>query len=229
MSNHDHSAHARHDHGQHAHGADPSSQACAQGRPAQARSSTPARCTRRCARWARATAPSAAWRWSRCWPRPSRRKSRAAGHDAAVLDRHGAHGAGLRARDGRAPDEPQPPPRPAAVELDSAAAGNAGRALGRLAVLRARGGVGEEPQPEHVLAHRAGHGRGVALQHRRNGCAAAVPGGAAPGRRRRARSTSRPPRSSPCWCCWARCSSCARARRRPAPSRRCSGSRRRPR
>ena len=42
-------------------------------------------------------------------------------------------------------------------------------------------------------------------------------------------STSRPPRSSPCWCCWARCSSCARARRRPAPSRRCSGSHRRPR
>ena len=39
--------------------------------------------------------------------------------------------------------------------------------MGRLAILRAGGGVGEEPQPEHVLAHRARHGRGVALQHRR--------------------------------------------------------------
>ena len=54
------------------------------------------------------------------------------------------------------------------VELDSAAAGHAGGAVGRLAVLRARGGVGEEPQPEHVLAHRAGHRRGLALQHRRH-------------------------------------------------------------
>ena len=46
--------------------------------------------------------------------------------------------------------------------------------------------------------------------------------------RRRGRSTSRPPRSSRCWCCWARCWSCGRARRRPAPSRRCWASRRRP-
>jgi P-type Cu+ transporter len=36
---------------------------------------------------------------------------------------------------------------------------DAGRAVGRLAVLRACGGIGQEPQPEHVLAHRAGHGR----------------------------------------------------------------------
>ena len=35
--------------------------------------------------------------------------------------------------------------------------------------------------------------------------------------------------SSPCWCCSARCSSCARARRPPARSARCSISRPRPR
>ena len=145
----------------------------------------------------------------------------------ALLDWHGAHGAGLRAGDGRPPHEPEPPARAAAVELDSAAAGHAGGAVGRLAVLRARGGVGEEPQPEHVLAHRAGHRCGLALQHRRHRGAAAVPGRAAPGGRRGRRSTSRPRRSSRCWCCWARCSSCARARRPPAPSRRCSAWRRR--
>ena len=43
------------------------------------------------------------------------------------------------------------------------------------------------------------------------------------------RSISRPPPSSPCWCCSARCWNCARARRPPARSRRCSISRRRPR
>ena len=45
----------------------------------------------------------------------------------------------------------------------------------------------------------------------------------------RSRSISRPPPSSPCWCCSARCWSCARARRPPARSGRCSISRRRPR
>ena len=44
----------------------------------------------------------------------------------------------------------------------------------------------------------------------------------------RSPSTSSPPRSSPCWCCSARCSSCAPARRPRAPSRRCSSSRPRP-
>ena len=44
-----------------------------------------------------------------------------------------------------------------------------------------------------------------------------------------ARSTSRPPRSSPPWCSSARCSSSARAARPAARSARCSASRRRPR
>ena len=43
------------------------------------------------------------------------------------------------------------------------------------------------------------------------------------------RSISRPPPSSPCWCCSARCWNCARASRPAAPSARCSTSRPRPR
>ena len=44
------------------------------------------------------------------------------------------------------------------------ASGDAGRALGRLAVLRARLGLGREPQPEHVQPDRARHRRGLSLQ-----------------------------------------------------------------
>ena len=45
----------------------------------------------------------------------------------------------------------------------------------------------------------------------------------------RSRSISKPPPSLPCWCCSARCWSCAPARRHPARSRRCCNWRRRPR
>ena len=91
-------------------------------------------------------------------------------------------------------------------------------------------GIARHPQPQHVHADRAGHRRRLALQPRRDGRAAASsrPRSAAMdgvGRR----STSRPPRSSPCSCSSARCWSCGRASRPAAPSGRCSISRRRPR
>ena len=60
-------------------------------------------------------------------------------------------------------------------DLDPARARDAGRAVGRLAVLRARLGVGREPPPEHVHADRARRRRGVRLQRRRDAGARAVP------------------------------------------------------
>ncbi len=54
--------------------------------------------------------------------------------------------------------------------------------VGRVAILRARRGVGEEPQPEHVLADRARHRCGVAVQHRRHPRAAALSARTAAGR-----------------------------------------------
>ena len=52
--------------------------------------------------------------------------------------------------------------------LDPARARDAGRALGRVAVLRARLGLGRQPQPEHVHADRARRRRGVRLQRGRD-------------------------------------------------------------
>ena len=49
----------------------------------------------------------------------------------------GADCAGVRPRNGRAPDEPASMDRPADIELDPARVGDAGRAVGRMAVLRA--------------------------------------------------------------------------------------------
>src|SRR5437899_7678664 len=48
--------------------------------------------------------------------------------------------------------------------MGSAPARDAGRAVGRLAILRARLAVHRQPQPEHVHADRAGHSGGVRLQ-----------------------------------------------------------------
>ena len=56
-----------------------------------------------------------------------------------------------------------------------ARARDAGRALGRLAVLRARLAVGREPQPQHVHADRARRRRRVRLQRRRDARAGPVP------------------------------------------------------
>ena len=65
------------------------------------------------------------------------------------------------------------PLRAVAVELGAARARDAGRAVGRLAVLRARLASLVTPQPQHVHADRARHRRGVGLQRRRDARAAA--------------------------------------------------------
>ena len=104
---------------------------------------------------------------------------------------------------------------------------DAGRAVGRLAVLRARLAVARHAQPEHVHADRARHRRRVRLQRRRGARSRArFPHGDAPRRRaagvlrggggdhdaRAARPGARAARPQ---------------RARPAPSARCSASRRR--
>ena len=64
-------------------------------------------------------------------------------------------------------------------------AGEPGRAVGRLAVLRARLGVGGAPQPEHVQPDRARHRHRLPLQRGRNRRAGPVPGRPAHDRRHR--------------------------------------------
>ena len=63
-----------------------------------------------------------------------------------------------------------PRPRPSAAarlaELDPAGAGDAGGAVGRLAVLRARLAVAHDAQPQHVHPDRARHRHGMGLQRR---------------------------------------------------------------
>ena len=106
---------------------------------------------------------------------------------------------------------------------------DAGRAVGRLAVLRARLAVAGHAQPQHVHADRDGHRRrlrSTAWSRRLRPASSRRPSAAMTAR---SRSISRPPPSSPCWCCSARCWSCARASRPRAPSARCSISRPRPR
>ena len=87
-------------------------------------------------------------------------------HDAPVLDRAGAGGAGAGARDGRAPDQPAHAAGPGDVELAAVRARHARRAVGRLAVLRARLAVAQDAQPQHVHPDRPGHRRGLDLQRR---------------------------------------------------------------
>ena len=77
-------------------------------------------------------------------------------------------------------DRNGPPSRPDAsgaagmVELDLAAAGDAGGAVGGRAVLCARLAIAGHAQSQHVHADRDGHRRGLALQHRRHAGAATV-------------------------------------------------------
>ena len=111
----------------------------------------------------------------------------------------------------------------AAVNWIELAAGDAGRALGRLAVLRARLGVGRQPPPQHVHAHRARRRRGVSsTAWSRRSPRACSPTASAThgdgGDLLRAR-----PSSSPCSCCSARCWSCARAAGRARRSARLLG------
>ena len=140
-----------------------------------------------------------------------------------------AGAAGVRARDGRPSRRTARLDRSDAVELDPARPRDAGRAVGRLAVLRARLAVAGDAQPQHVHADRDGHRRRLCLQRGRDARAADLSRRPSAATTARSRSISKRRRSSPCWCCSARCWSCARASRRRARSGRCSTSRRRPR
>ena len=142
-------------------------------------------------------------------------------HDAALLDRRGTRDPDRDPGNGRTFPGPEPSPLcPAAnLDLDSVFARHAGRAVGRLAVLRARLGVGAQPVAEHVQPDRAGNRRRLSLQPRRHLRAGAFPGELAAGRRGR-RFITRPPPSSPSWFCSARYWNCARASRPGAPSAR---------
>ena len=101
--------------------------------------------------------------------RRGRPEPRARRHDAPVLDRARARASGRRARDGR-------PLRRARSISSRAQTSNwlqmllatPGRAVGRLAVLRARLAVARHPQPQHVHADRHGDRRRLALQRRRD-------------------------------------------------------------
>ena len=160
--------------------------------------------------------------------RGDRPEPRTRRHDAPVLDRSGPDASGRRAGDGRPSHQSAHAARPADVELAPAPSRHAGRAVGRLALLRARLAVARHAQPEHVHADRDGHGRRLGLQRRcdrRCRISSRRPSAA---RMARSRSISRRPRSSRCSSCSARCSSCGRARARAAPSARCSTSRQRP-
>ena len=192
--------------------------------------STPARCIRRSARSAPAPARSAAWRWSR----------RSASLDDApnpelvdmtrrfwiglvlalpvfVLEM-GGHLVGGHGLD-----------RSDAVELDPVRPRDAGRAVGRLAVLRARLAVAPHAQPQHVHADRDGHRRGLALQRRRDPRAGHLPG-RVPRPWRRGRGLFRGGRGHHRAGAARPGARTARARRDlAARSRRCSISRRRPR
>ena len=199
-------------------------------RPWSRARSTPVRCIRRSARSGPEAARSAAWRWSR---RSSSlddgAQSRTRRHDAAVLDRPRAGAAAVRAGNGRASRRRPWPDRSDAVELDPVRLRDTRRAVGRLAVLRARLAIAGDAKPQHVHADRDRHRRGLSLQRRRNGRAGHFPGNVPRAMAARSRPISNRPPSSPCWCCSARCSNCAPARRRRARSRRCCSSRRRPR
>ncbi len=60
------------------------------------------------------------------------------------------------------------------LQLDSIRSVDAGRLVGRMAVLRTRLGVGRAPQPEHVQPDRAGDGRRLPLQPLCDLCAGTV-------------------------------------------------------
>ena len=140
-----------------------------------------------------------------------------------------ARPAAVRSGDGRPPCRRPRLGRPDPVELDPARVRHPCRALGGLAVLRARLAIAADAQSQHVHPDRDGHGRGLCLQPHRHRRAAVSSRRPSAGMAARSRSTSKPPRSSPFSSCWGRCSSCARARRRPARSRRCLNWRRKPR
>ena len=176
------------------------------------RASTPARCIPRSARRAPAAARSAAWRWSRI--AVGRRRTQSGARDMTRRFWVGAcaHGPRLRARDGWSSLGLHHVARPAGRNWVQLAAGDAGRAVGRLPFF-ARGWpslLSRHLNMFTLIAHR--HRRGVRLQRPRHYCARPFPA-AAPQPTARCRSISRRQRSSRCWCCSGRCSSCGRASR----------------
>ena len=86
-------------------------------------------------------------------------------HDAPLVDLDAARAAGRGARYGRA-FWPSAFARPH-FGVCGARAGDAGGAVGRLAVLRARRPIAGHAQSQHVHADRHGHRRRLWLQHRR--------------------------------------------------------------
>ena len=144
-------------------------------------------------------------------------------HDAPLLDRRGTGGTARRPGDGRAFSRPQPSSLhfAANIGLGSICARNAGGAVGRMAVLRARLGVGPQSLAQHVQPDRARHRGRLRLQPCRH-----VRAGALSGELARptvsSRSISKRQRSSRCSSCSGKCSNCARASRPAAPFARCS-------
>ncbi len=103
-------------------------------------------------------------------------------------------------------------------------AGDPGGAVGRLAVFRARLGLGRQPQPQHVHPDRHRDGHGLRLQRRGD----AVPRPVSRSLRRTRRDAGRVLRGGgrhhrP-WSCWGRSWSCGRAAAPAARSAPCSGS-----
>ena len=98
-------------------------------------------------------------------------------HDASVPVVARPDGADARVHGVGVPAGPAAATRTAAGgdDLVTVPAGDAGRPVGRLAVLRARLGVGREPPPEHVHAHRPRRGRGVRVQRGRHTGSGPVP------------------------------------------------------
>ena len=134
-------------------------------------------------------------------------------HDAAILGRRGAGGSRGGARNGWPVVEPRRDRQSAGDELDSIGPGDAGGPLGGLAVLRARRAVDRLAQSQHVHPDRAGDGRRLDLQRRRDrrpwrSFPPPFAAWTAP-----SRSISKRRRRSPRWCCSDRCSN-FRARER---------------
>ena len=98
-------------------------------------------------------------------------------HDAPVLGRAGAGGAGDGARDGRSPDQSAHAAGQGDVELAAVRSRHARRAVGRLALLRARLAVAQDAQSQHVHPDRHGHRRCLGLQRRGRRPARSLPAG----------------------------------------------------
>ena len=105
-----------------------------------------------------------------------RTQSRTRRHDAPVLDRPRAHAAGLHPGNGRACRRRAQLGRTDAIELRPICLRDAGRAVGRLAVLRARLAIAGHAQSQHVHADRHGHRRRLCLQPGRHVRAGNFPG-----------------------------------------------------